>query len=111
MTLLNYQMLEFDYSLIASAALFLACQTHKHIVDYNKLLENRKYIDIHTQQDLEKCVNKIKSTWTMINTTAFSNFLAIDNKYQIRHNLNGKNLVIPSFSLHEIQSWLYTKKK
>lgn len=107
---MGYQILEFDYSLVASAALFLACKCGDYTVDSEKMSVFREYLDEHSQKDFEKCVMTMRCIWNMMKTTPnYINFDAVYNKYQVQFNLFGRTLTPPNYSHIDLQNWFYTK--
>jgi Cyclin, C-terminal domain. len=108
--LLSYQILEFDYSLIASAALFMACKLSNYTIDSDLLSNYKGYLDVHTLKDFEKCVNTIKNIWeTIRTTTTYANFEAVYNKYQVQHSFFGTTLIPPLYTKDDLQNWFYGK--
>jgi hypothetical protein len=109
--LLCYQILEFDYSLIASTALFMACKISNHVIDSDLLYNNKVHLDVHTQKDFEKCVLTMKNAWdVMRTTTTYANFEAVYNKYQVQHSFFGKTLMPPTYTHNDLNGWFYSKK-
>jgi len=108
--LLSYNIQEFEYSLIASSALFLACMSKEFKIDAKAMEENRSSVDCYKQEEFRKCVANMKDLWvTITTTTLFASFEAVYNKYQTQHSFCGKSLNPPAYTLNHIQSWFYSK--
>lgn len=104
--LLSHQILEFDYSLIASAALFLACKSGEYKLDEEKMIIYGKYLDVFNQKELESCLLSMKCIWTTLQTsTTYQNFDAIYNKYQVQYNFFGRTLTPPIYYNNDLQEW------
>lgn len=108
MLLLSHQILEFEYSLIASSVLFLACAAAEFKIDEEILSENKRNFNIYDQEQLRKCVGTIKDLWhAILNTTMYANFDAIYSKYQNRHSFPAKTINPPTYTLEDIKNWFY----
>lgn len=108
--LLSYQMLEFDYSLIANSALFIACRSTEFQIDTGLLGSYKAYLEVHSKKDFEKCVNAIKNNWNVMRTTTtYANFEAVYTKYQVRHSFLAKTLNPPDIKSKDLENWFYTK--
>ncbi len=103
-------MLEYDYSLIASCALFIACNLTKHNVDSTLLSNNKSFLNVHPVQEFVECLDQMKNSWKLMRTTtAYANFEAVYNKYFAKHQLNAKNLADPQYTQTQVNGWFYTK--
>ena len=108
--LMSFQILEFDYSLVASAALFLACKCAEYKIDETRLKSYREYLDVYPQREFEKCVTSFKCIWNTMQTSPnYLNFDAVYHKYQNQFNFFGKTLLPPTFYQNDIEEWFYTK--
>lgn len=103
-------MLEFDYSLIASSALFIACKSTDYQLNSTHLADYKSIIEVHSKKDFEKCVNAIKTNWNVMRTTTtYANFEAVYTKYQVRHSFLAKTLNPPDIKSKDLDNWFYTK--
>jgi len=108
--LLSYHIMEFEYSLIASSALFLACMCQNFKINENILNENRQFVDCYKQEKFRRCVAHMKDLWvTITTTTLFASFDAVYSKYQNKYSFCGKSLNPPAYTAFNIQNWFYTK--
>ena len=108
--LMSHQILEFDYSLIASAALFLACKCGEYQVEAERMKAYVEYLDIYNQREFEKCVSAIKYIWNTMKTThTHINFDAVYNKYQVQYNFFGRTLTAPLIYHNDLQNWFYSR--
>lgn len=108
--LMSHQILEFNYSLIASAALFLACKSGDYKVDPEKMKACKDYLDVYNQKDFERCVSSLKCVWNAMKTNpSYINFDAVYNKYQVQYNFFARTLTSPTFYHNDLQDWFYTR--
>lgn len=107
---MSHQLLEFDYSLIASSALFLACKCGDYNIESEKMLLYQEYLDIYSQREFEKCLVSMKHAWNFIKTApSYLNFEAVYNKFQTQYNFIGRTLVPPAYNHNELKNWFYSK--
>ncbi len=108
--LLSYPILEFEYSIIASAALFLACMCQNHTINEDLLMANRQFVNCYRQENLRRCVASMKDLWvTITTTTLYASFDAVYSKYQNKYSFCGKSLNPPAYTAFNIQNWFYSR--
>ncbi len=106
--LMSYEILNFDYSLIASGALFLAarCRNYRINVDYLSIF--CESLNTHKLKDFERCVALIKETWISMQTTTHYQILEkISNKYKEQYKILVRDLNPPVYSQKDVSDWFY----
>jgi len=108
--LMSHQILEFDYSLIASSALFLACKCGDYKIGLEKMSAYREHLDVYNLQEFDKCLSAMKYAWNFIKITpSYLSFEAVYNKYQTQYNFYGRALIPPIYYHNDLLDWFYSK--
>lgn len=114
MLLLNYDLLEYPPSLLASAAAFLACftlhQGTSNAMD-QKAFTNAKRLfgSWHSLDAFAKCAQHVSLSWSECrNNVSFSRFDAVNTKYDNRVEIiNVRTEVPPILTTRNYEEWFY----
>lgn len=106
---MSYEILKFDYSLVASVIFFLACKAVDYRIDQEVMEYNRAVVDFHSLRDFEVCLKNTNSIWHAIKTTtAYAGFDAVYNKHKNVQGFIPRDLSVPLYNPQDVDRWFYT---
>lgn len=104
LTLLNYESLQFQPSLLAAAILYIASKQFDEAP--TGLEQCREAVGWHTEQELQVAVEFVRNVWIEArNDMQFARFDAVNSKYESQHSLQIRSIWPAAIANVTINNW------
>jgi len=103
--LLTTKPLTFKPSLIASAILYLSCGALNNFITPNDKEVYRTLFGCYSFSEFSSCVRVIQRCWADVKTSLSNKHEAVNTKHENQHNIDFKEIKIPSIALNKLESW------